>query len=356
MAIEIVPYLPAHQAAVRRFNQRLAAAGAEPEMRFPETPEPGWLPGMELFVAVEGDEVRGGYILRRQSFSLGGAMEAAAHYRLPLSEGLVNRAYATLALRLVRDALAREPRLYALGMGGRDNPLPQMLQRLRWRLAEVPFYFKVPHPYHFLREIRTLRRSTLRHLACDAAAFSGAGWLAMRLAGLAGRTAGAAPQEMPRSFTGWADAVWQNCHAAYGMIAVRDAATLEEIYSPFDARFLRVRTADAWALLLDTPMREHKQFGDLRVGTIVDGLAPSADSAAAMVRTAARWLEERGVDLIISNQLHHFWTAALVQGGFRQGPSNFLLALSPALAACMGSRTDSEIHMNRGDGDGPIHL
>src|ERR1700730_363102 len=122
MSIRIVPYTAGHVAAFRELNRKLPE-----DLQFPETPDPGWLPGIELFVAVEesseqglGDDavraehVRGGYILRRQQFSISGETVPVAHYRLPVSEGLVNRAYATLGLRLVRDALAREPMLYAL--------------------------------------------------------------------------------------------------------------------------------------------------------------------------------------------------------------------------------------------------
>jgi hypothetical protein len=67
-------------------------------------------------------------------------------------------------------------------------------------------------------------------------------------------------------------------------------------------------------------------------------------------------LEQRGVDLIVSNQLHRAWSAGLIEAGFRKGPSNYLLALSPAFAAAAGSAADHEFHFNRGDGDGPIHL
>jgi hypothetical protein len=68
------------------------------------------------------------------------------------------------------------------------------------------------------------------------------------------------------------------------------------------------------------------------------------------VRAAASLLEQRGVDLIISNQSHAAWSQALLDAGFRTGPSNYLVALSPALAKA------DQFHFNRGDGDGPIHL
>ena len=168
MPLQFLPYTQEAVPAVREFNQRLLAGGAEVDQQFPETPDPGWMPGMELFLAVEGSMVRGGYILRRQRFSAAGTTIPAAHYRLPLSEGIVNRSYATLGLSMVRDALAREPRLYALGMGGWDKPLPQMLKRLRWKMCEVPFHFKVVHPVRFLRHIRAIRTSHLRRAALDA--------------------------------------------------------------------------------------------------------------------------------------------------------------------------------------------
>jgi len=369
MALAIVPYLPGHAGAVKRFNQRLAVGSKGPaaeDWQFPEKPDPGWMPGMQLWLAVEGHEVRGGYILRRQVFSVAGETHTVAHYRLPLSEGLVNRAYATLAIRLVRDALEREPRLYALGMGGWDRPLPQMLKRMNWRMAAVPFYFKVLHAYRFLRHIRAVRSSLPRRVAFDAAAFSGIGWLAMKLAGVTRPTAAAGPMDIAARFTGWADAVWEGCREQYGMAAWRDATTLEQLYPADNPRFLRVRTAGGWALLLDTQMHGHKQFGHMRVGTIADCLAPlgpegtpesGAEGApAAVIRAATRTLEDRGVDLIVSNQLHHTWCGALEEAGFRQGPTNFLIALSPALAALVGARADREWHINRGDGDGPIHL
>jgi hypothetical protein len=374
MSLEIVAYTQEAVAAVREFNQRLLAGGAD--QQFPETPDPGWMPGMELFLVLEGSMVRGGYILRRQTFSVAEATWTAAHYRLPLSEGVINRSYAVLGLRMVRDALSREPRLYALGMGGWDKPLPRMLQRLGWGMCAVPFHFKVVHPFRFLRNIQALRTSPPRRAALDAAAFTGAGWLGMKAFGVARRLPRMASELAP-GFAPWADEVWERSRPAYALLAHRDAGTLDQLYPPSDPRFLRARAAGGWAVLLDTQMQHHKQFGDMRVGTIVDCLAPP-ESAAAVIRAATSVLEQRGVDLIVSNQLHAAWSRALVESGFREGPSNFLLALSPAFAqgaggcldrsrpggytvaapmACAaGGAKHDQFHINRGDGDGPIHL
>jgi len=44
----------------------------------------------------------------------------------------------------------------------------------------------------------------------------------------------------------------------------------------------------------------------------------------------------------------------LRRSGFLEGPSNFIFAAAKKLAAL--SSAFDEFHINRGDGDGPIHL
>ena len=77
-----------------------------------------------------------------------------------------------------------------------------------------------------------------------------------------------------------------------------------------------------------------------------------------MVAAATRFLEKQGVDLIVSNQTHKTWLAGLKAAGFLSGPSNFALALSRDLAACVApwESRHEDFHFNRGDGDGPINL
>jgi len=354
MPIQVVPYILERVSAVRDFNQRLRKGGAPGDYEFPETPDPGWMPGMHLYLAVEDSVVRGGYILRRQQFFISGETVYAEHYRVPLSEGVIDKAHAMLGLRLIREALDQQPRLYAMGMGGWEQPLPRMLKRLKWRMCEVPFRFKIVNPTRFLTNIRVFRTTALRRFALDAAAVTGAGWLGMKALGIARRTP-SVPCDLAPSFTGWADEIWLRSRASYALTAVRDAATLDALYPTADPRFLRIRTSDGWAVALDTQMKDHKQFGNMRVGTIVDCMGPPG-SAHQVIRAATSILEQRGVDLIVSNQLHAAWSEGLLDAGFRKGPSNYLLALSPDFAAATGSARDDEFHFNRGDGDGPIHL
>lgn len=372
MAIRILPYAAEWVPAVKELNQRLTAGGIATELLFPESHIPDWLPRLpgrrlyqEYFLAAEGSVVRGGYILKRQEFSFSGTVREIAHYRLPLSEGAVDNAYGAVAIQMLRTALRTEPLLFALGMGGFERPLPRMLKAMGWTVLAVPFYFRVVHPRRFLRDIRALRTSPLRRFALDAAAASGLGRLVV-----AGRQkmaerqpAGDPPEvDLLDGFSGWADELWRVWGAGYALAAVRDSETLNLLYPTDEPRFLCLRISRrdevlGWAVLLDTAMRDHKQFGNLRVGTIADCLA-SPDNAHWVTQAAARFLEAREVDLIVSNQGHAAWGRALRATGFLEGPSNFLFAASPKLAEFLQPIEENQrkLHINRGDGDGPIHL
>jgi hypothetical protein len=372
MAIEIRDFIPEDVPAVHAFNRRLAEKGVD--FQFPETPQSSWLPRrdsiplyQEHFIAVEQATVRGGYILKPQAFAVRGEMRMITNIQLPLSEGIVDARYRMLGLQLVKDAMARQPLLFGLGMGGPDQPFPRLLKILKWRLVSCPFYFRVAHPSRFLREIVYLRRRRSRRVLLDTLAFSGLGWLAVKAVHRwkdwqGGQEASTPTGQLVPEFAGWADDIWRRSKDAYTLIAVRDAAILNTLYPAHNKRFLRLQVRRqgepiGWAVLLDTHLSDHKQFGNLRLGSLVDCLALPGQERG-VVAAATGHLLERGVDLIITNQLHRAWTGALDQAGFLRGPSNFAFIVSPALAALLDpfETTADQVHMTRGDGDGPIHL
>src|SRR5579871_3764377 len=161
--IEIEPYTPDHEPAVKEFNQRLAAGGCP--FRFPESSRPYWLPPSgndpiyeEFFLAVESAKVHGGYVLKHQPFDLAGQSLNLGYIGLPLSEGVVDKQYHLVGMQVFEDALAREPLNYCLGMGGIERPLPRFLKATGWTVFAVPFFFLVLRPHSFLRNIVFLRK------------------------------------------------------------------------------------------------------------------------------------------------------------------------------------------------------
>jgi len=369
MPLRIESYREEHEPAVVAFNERGKANNAP--FGLSKTWLAGWLPKKEdapvyreFFLALDGKEVRGGFTLRRQPFWLHGEEVAAANYQGPLAESLWDRRYMMAGVQLLRAALREQPLLYALGMGGLDQPLPRQLASAGWALAPVPFRFKVIRAARFLRNIQPLRRNRSRALILDLAAISGLGPLAVHAwQGLRQKaSAKGATAQQEKAFGPWADEVWSATRAKYEFCAVRDARHLQATFGTTADRNLILRCTRqdqtiGWALVRVTAMKADKYFGDLRVGSLIDALAiPGEEGAIAALAT--QHLRSLGADLVVTNQSHAAWLDALAANGFLHGPSNFIFAASPTLAETLGplEKALPTIHFNRADGDGPIHL
>ena len=368
MSIVIQSYREEHQPAVEQFNSRLKAGDADPEFVFYRYAEPRWLPKtessdlyQEYFVAMDNGTALGGYALKHQNFYFrDGSVRPLGYYHHPLSEGIVNKSYAAVGSLLLKDAMNRSPLLYCLGMGGYDRPLAKMLVRLGWSHCLVPFYFNVVHPYRFLRQMQTLRRSPRRRLLMNLAAATGTGWTAMRAFQGAKRLA--SPRVAPyrsqevEEFSDWVDPLWEQSKSKYVLTSVRDAKTLRRLYPASDKHFRRLRISRngqdlGWAVVGER--RQDAKYGSLKVGSIVDCWA-SPEDALPVVRAAAAALKQNGVDLIVSNQSHALWGRALEHSGFLKAQSNFIFAASKKLAAFLEpfEENKSHIHFTRADGDG----
>jgi hypothetical protein len=367
MPIVIEPYREEHEPAVQEFNRRLQAAG-DPDLVFYKSSRPKWLPQIEAspvyneyLVAVDSGVVRGAYALKHeQVFIPGKGSISVACYHHPLSEGIVDRSYASIGGLMVRDALTRQPLLYSLGMGGYDRPLPKMLKALGWSLVQLPFVFKIVHPNRFLRDMHALRTSPLRRSLMDAGAATGLGWLAVRAAQSALRAraprSGPVTSDRVAEFAGWADALWLQAREQYRMSALRDSETLRRLYPRTDDHFTRLRvrrraTDVGWAVVGER--RKDAKYGSMRVGSIVDSWA-SPENALDVAQAATRELETQSVDLIVSNQSHTAWGHALERCGFFNGPSNFIFAASKKYAETLQPFAENSggFHITRADGDG----
>jgi len=312
--IRIQPYTEEFTESVAEFNRRVRPAGAPFEV--PETPVPYWLPKtdgrkiyQEIFLAVEDGCVRGAYTLKHQEFSFWGRILPVGDCRMPISEGIVDRRFGLVGVRLIEDAIRKQPLMYGLGIGSEDALITRLVLAKGWRLRAVPFFFKVRNGFQFLKNIQYLRTMPLRKLLLDLGAYTGLGWAGARIAhGLLTRNGHHSTWEQVPNFSKWADELWQISKDQYSMVAVRDADVLNILYPPDDPRFIRIRVQEGgevrgWAVLLDTVMSGNKYFGNMQVGSIVDCLA-RPESAAKVMAAATEALERRGVDLLLTNQTH----------------------------------------------------
>jgi hypothetical protein len=236
-----------------------------------------------------------------------------------------------------------------------------MLLALHWKHCLIPYYFRVCNTSKFLREMQILRTSPMRRLISQIAAVTGAGPAALKIwRALRGWRAPKETRytaEIVSEFDDWADSIWNSCARDVAIIGARDAQCLRVLYPSANRNLTRIRVVVGtqvvgWAVVGILQRPGHEQYGNLRVGTILDALA-RPEHAAFVIAAATQALRKQDADLIGSNQSHMAWTAALSQCGFLKGPSNFIFAAAPAVSKLLEPlhQTMCRVHLNRGDGD-----
>jgi len=373
VAIEILPYTPEWIGPVAAFNRRMKEGGSS--WGWYETDEPDWIPPREgrkvwreYYLAVENREVvRGAFALKPQEFLIHGEPHVVADWQGPVSEGVIDRRFSALGLRIFREIAKLRPLHFSWGHGGYDQEMPRMLRSLGFLMHDTPFCLRVLRPARFLRRNRYLRDRPGRRAALDLLAATGLGWVGFealhRSLALASLARPRARAEVVPGFAPWADEVWERCRGSYAALAVRDAATLDALMPPGGwppATRLRVTRGGevvGWIAVMDRALHDEPRFGDLRVGLLLDSLARPED-AAAVVGAGFRHLADAGVDLVFANQSHPAWIAAMRANGFLVLPRKRLFAASKPLEQALEpfAWTQRGLLLSNLDGHGPMGL
>jgi hypothetical protein len=364
-----------HVEQVRAFNARLRAGGVEPGFLLPENARPQY-PGDPLakkpdasfakrqFLAIEDENVRGGFLLQEQPCEIAGETHWCANIQMPISESLVDRKFSYVATRMLQLLLRDWPFVFAVGMGSLEAPFAKFLSGMKWRAALVPFRFYVFRPARFLREIQPLHSTRARAVAANMGAWSGLGTSTILALQRVRRRS--AVRLFPDRIYHWDDqssSLWAHYRGVCSFGAVRDGTTLPFFLDVTDSRLSAYRLADregiarGWIVLQVTAMRENKYFGSLCVATLIDAVCEPGFERAA-VRAAMACARDQNADVMVTNQQHRRWLTASDENGFWRGPSNYVFATSPQLTQRIGS-VDPEfasVHLSRSDGDGRLNL
>jgi hypothetical protein len=355
--------------ALERFAARLERAGAAQAQwplrfswnRLPSVvPDPSFPIRRRRLLAFQGDEIRGAVNFFEHQLWFAGSAEPSA-FVWPngmITEGVVDRRYATIGPALLRAALARQPRQMVLGPIGTEAPMAKLLIAHRWSHQEVPVLALPLRSARVVRELRRLSRYPKLQIAAGAAA--ALGLTSVLDLGLTGLRYFRQPRDLSVDevdrFESWSDAVWDAARPSYGALTRRDGAALDCLFRPGDPRLVRLKISRGsrllgWVALTVRDYSDDPDFGNLHTGVLADCLAPPAE-AAAVIAAGVRRLAAMGVDLIVATFSHSTWVAESRHIGFVPVPTTTRLFVSPALAPLLPQL--SSLHLTRGDCDGPL--
>jgi hypothetical protein len=366
MAVKFVPLAEEHLDAVRAFNKRMLEGDAPTEFLLPEEtsrhrPAPNAPIQWKEFVAVDGTDIRGGVLEMDLPGWLNGREIRASNFQSPLSEGIIDRRFASVGAQLVKFMQSRNEAVYAIGMGAADSSWRRLLKASGWSLKPIPFLFRVHRPRAFFRELPMLHSTRARSAAARVAGVTGLGSFALAIKQRP-RVRAALSVRQINGWGDWADEIWQHFRGVCSFAVQRDRRTLEALYPQDDARLqtlLFEQGGDplAWAVCVDTQMKDHRFFGSLRVASILDCASPPA-LMAATAAAVDHEMGSRGADIVLLNHSHSAWVRAFQSAGFLSGPSNYMLGMSKRLTEAVQTSAGGEesVHITRGDGDGRNNL
>ena len=355
--------------AIERFNQDMKSNGFVYELPLNSDKKnyPKEL-GKDIvethYILKNKSKVIGGVSLKQQKFLINQNMKNIACYRNPVSLGILDKKYAFVGVRLIQESINKNPLLFSLGIGGYDVPLAKLLKTLGWKISKIPFLFMVINWNRFFKHIKYKKNNFLYRFLFKIVQVFGLAYVMTFISNIINNyrfyySSREYSYEHVSVFDNSIDHIWENNKSLYDMISVKTSKQLNDLYSPIFLETLHrliIKENNkivGWAVVMNSDLNDHRYFGDMRLGTIVDCLATSGKEKQIIIQ-ASKYLLDSDVDLIVTNQSYSKWIDSCKNVGFFEGFSNFLLALSPKLRQL--KKDNLNIHILRGDGDGPINL
>lgn len=363
------PYQAFHIPLIKTFNKRLQDSGSQ--HGFYETVHASWPETIPrqffalLEEKLEDKQVRGACGIRHQAWSIHGHVHSVRDLQGPVTEGIVNPAYATAAMRMFREALKLFPLLYGWGHGGPDEPIVKLYQAVGFTLLPSPYLFCVTNPGKVLEQNRFFSPDSKANLLGK---WIGSNTQAthifrstsqalmwsqekIRLRGLEITTQAAIGD--------WADTIYHAAKEDYPIHSIRDTEVLSTLYPMVHKTqewnkptLLLVKEHNlpiGWVSVIQKQTRNHHRYGDMTVGMIADGFCKK-EHAPTVIAAAMQYLRAH-VDLIFANQTHPDWQRAFKLCGFLSLANKRPLVVSPEFKKLIG---DTPVFCTNMDGHGPM--
>ena len=328
-------------AAVARLNRRLKAGGRDDEMPLdPALPgeakyrPEGFPVYRRMIISEDGQEVRADMLLCHHNAYIHGVRRDFCWTKMPLSEGIIDSKYSLAIVQLIKRALDFQPFMMGVGAGTSESEGHRLFVDLRWRRQSMPFFFYPVNVSKVLRGLNYLKNNVKLRYGALLGAYSGVGVGVSGLLALRRKLStilSVYEASVVERFGEWTDRIFAHSLSDYRVAIRSDALSLNIVYPPDDHRYIRLKVMRngakvevGWIVVASKQMSGNHYFGDLKVGTLVDGFGRLED-ASALVASGINHLVRVGADIIVANFSHAVWVEACRRSGMFSGPSNFQL-------------------------------
>lgn len=269
-----------------------------------------------------------------------------------LSESVVNPEFRGCGKIILKQSLKLQPRQMVMGHITPKTGSGAMFLNLGWYRGVVPLFLLPLKGSRCVKELSRKRFPKFLHQIFQNSIVAG---LIGHFIDRRRKTKKCFSYEETNSFGEWATDLWNECHPYYRWLVLRNAKTMNWQYG--DKRITKIRVkedgTDVGFLCVSVVKNSNDPlFGNLKLGIIVDGLC-KPQHVQGLLSTAATYLETQGAEIIYAIWSHKAWVEASQKLGFIRFETSQSIYISPGMQAVLGDIRESDMHLGRGDCDGP---
>jgi hypothetical protein len=342
--------------AVRDFNNRLQSSGTEVPFLLPEWSAERCSHPKQPWLLLAGNDIRGGVLLTQHRARIGSDEQIAVNIQAPLTEAVINPQFASLSVGLFREIQRRFTFAYAVGMGGLDKPMPRLLKALKWQVDLTPFRFVPLNVGRVATSVKAIR-DRIPPLLMPFTELAGTlvTPLFRQVLSIRGARDLGVVSKAEESTAAVAVA-WAAMSRSINFGLTRDINAAAALYAVNENEIVLQRRSDprCVAVVRIRHLDTRSPFAGLTVATVLELLAPNEREVGLLSRQVLGYLARCDVDIAVTNISNAAHVRSLDGSGWLRGPSNYVLALSPAMASA-GVTADTS-YVTRTDGDGRLNL
>ena len=305
----------------------------------------------DFFVLIENNKfIRAIVSIKNQQYLINGTIVNFKDIQLPISESIIDRKFFIQSLFFFNKIINLSENMHGLGMGGLNEPLPKILNKLKFNKYLIPFFIfpisirKTLYIYLKRKKINFPLKILEILYPIDFFYKFSFNFFHNKIT-----------QEEFNLFDKKDDKLWDKVKFNFDLISVKNKINLNLVYDTKRFNLLKIRVFKnekylGWLVLKITKHNNSKHFFDCRTCTVVDLLCDPA-YYSIFIKEIKKISIINNCDVVLVNSTFKEFNNMLKKNFFINVGSNFGFVYKSSETFNI-----NKSWITRGDGDGPINL